>query len=491
MKVIMVLFDTLRKKELSPYGNDWIETPNFDRLEKQSLTFDNHYAGSLPCMPARREMHTGRYNFLHRSWGPLEPFDDSLPEILKENDIYTHLVTDHSHYLEDGGATYHNRFSTAEIFRGQEGDRWKDHLREIEIPEQLETVKSNTSFKQNWVNRLYQKKEEDYSSYKTFEAGLEFLENNKDKDDWLLQIESFDPHEPFRSPEKYQDLYPDDYSGKFFDWPSYQEVTENKEAIEHIKYRYAASISMCDNLLGKVLDMMDKNNMWEDTMLIVSTDHGFLLGEHNWWGKNIQPCYNEIANIPFFIWNPDFKEKNSHRNSLSQIIDIAPTILDYFNLETPENMEGKSLNPIIKSDEKIRDTALFGVHGGHINLTDGKYVYMRSSKSAENQPLYQYTLMPTHMRGFFRKENLEKAALTKEFSFTNNIPVLKIPTDTLIASYKFGSKLFDLDKDPAQENNLIEKSQDLELKMISKLKEAMIEAEAPAEQFERLGLDKN
>ena len=141
----------------------------------------------MPCMPARREIHTGRYNFLHRSWGPLEPFDDSMPEALHQNGVHSHKVTDHHHYWyvqqqhaarsssgpvalccalaaitsaelssvsvylsiclsaylpvflsvclsvclslrssrEDGGATYHQRYRTHEFVRGQEGDWWK------------------------------------------------------------------------------------------------------------------------------------------------------------------------------------------------------------------------------------------------------------------------------------------------------------------------------------------------------------------------------
>ena len=60
----------------------------------------NAFIGSFPCMPARREMHTGRYNFLHRSWGPLEPFDDSMPESLHQNGVHSHKVTDHHHYCK-------------------------------------------------------------------------------------------------------------------------------------------------------------------------------------------------------------------------------------------------------------------------------------------------------------------------------------------------------------------------------------------------------
>ncbi|MBP5163130.1 MAG: sulfatase-like hydrolase/transferase, partial [Spirochaetales bacterium] len=106
MKAIMVLFDSLNRHLLEPYGCDWTKTPNFQRLSEHTVTFDNFYAGSLPCMPARRELHTGRYNFLHRAWGPLENYDDSMPGILREHGIYTHLVTDHWHYWEEGGANY-------------------------------------------------------------------------------------------------------------------------------------------------------------------------------------------------------------------------------------------------------------------------------------------------------------------------------------------------------------------------------------------------
>ena len=117
----MVMFDSLNRRMLPPYGCNWVYAPNFTRLSEMSVTFDNCYVGSMPCMPARRELHTGRYNFLHRSWGPMEPFDDSMPEILKNRGIYTHLISDHAHYWEDGGCNYHTRYSSWEISRGQEG----------------------------------------------------------------------------------------------------------------------------------------------------------------------------------------------------------------------------------------------------------------------------------------------------------------------------------------------------------------------------------
>ena len=83
LKVVFVLFDSLNRLHISPYGGSKVPTPNFARLQKRSATFDRHYVGSMPCMPARRDMHTGRLSFLHRSWGPLEPFDTSFAELLR------------------------------------------------------------------------------------------------------------------------------------------------------------------------------------------------------------------------------------------------------------------------------------------------------------------------------------------------------------------------------------------------------------------------
>ena len=133
-RCVVVMYDTLCRHFLPNYGNEWVIAPNFERLAKRSIQFENFFVGSMPCMAARREMHTGRYNFLHRSWGPLEPFDDSMPSILHDNGVHSHKVTDHLHYWEDGGATYHQRYTTFDLVRGQEGDKWKGDVEKLRDP---------------------------------------------------------------------------------------------------------------------------------------------------------------------------------------------------------------------------------------------------------------------------------------------------------------------------------------------------------------------
>jgi arylsulfatase A-like enzyme len=495
MKAIMVMFDSLNRHMLSAYGSDRIKTPNFTRLAERTATFDNFYVGSMPCMPARRELHTGRLNFLHRSWGPVEPWDDSMPEMLKERGVHTHLATDHYHYFEDGGCTYHNRYTTWEFFRGQEGDAWKG---EVEEPEEGYRIgRKNYLWRNDAVNRKYIQKMDDFPQNLCFNAGIEFIETNCEQDNWFLQIECFDPHEPFFAPKEFIDMYPDGYDGPFFDWPDYKKVDETPEQVEHLRNQYAALVSYCDYSLGRVLDIMDEKDLWKDTMLIVNTDHGFLLSEHDYWAKCIMPFYNEIAHVPFFLWDPRHKVAGERRQALAQTIDIVPTILEFFGVEPTKDMLGRSLESVVARDEKIHDAVLFGMHGTHVNVTDGHTVYMRAPKDSNNAPLYNYTLMPTRMERRYQLDHLTHPdlSLAEPFSFTKGCKTLKIPCPPLFETQKgvfcdpcsFGTLLFDVKKDPGQLNPL--NDPELERNMIGHLARLLKENDAPVEQFERLGIE--
>ncbi|MEU3478222.1 sulfatase [Streptomyces sp. NPDC033754] len=484
MKAIMVMFDSLNRRMLPPYGSDWTHAPNFARLAERAVTYDNAYAGSLPCMPARRELHTGRHNFLHRSWGPLEPFDDSMPELLSQNGVYTHLASDHPHYWEDGGATYHGRYNTWEFFRGQEGDPWKGHVADPEMPEGLKRMRT-PAYRQDWINRSYMATEDRHPQTLTFDAGLEFVRTNKDADRWFVQIETFDPHEPFFSHRRYKDLYPHEYDGPHFDWPDYKRVTETDDQVAHARFEYAALLSMCDRSLGRVLDTMDELELWDDTLLIVNTDHGFLLGEKGWWAKWVQPWYDELVHLPLFAWDPRRPETaGERREALVQTIDLAPTILEYFGVDRPADMQGVPLP--VADDTPVREAGLFGAHGGHVNVTDGRYVYMRAPVSPDNAPLYEHTLMPTHMRGRFSPAELVDAELAEPFGFTKGIRTLRTPGRSLLNPYQHGTLLFDLQSDPEQQAPLID--DEAELRMASLLVGRLRESDAPPSQYERLGL---
>ena len=499
-RCVIVMYDTLCRRFLPTYGNTWVKAPNFERLAKRTVQFQNFYVGSMPCIPARREMHTGRYNFLHRSWGPLEPFDDSMPAILDERGVHTHKVTDHQHYWEDGGATYHQRYTTFDLVRGQEGDKWigdVEALRDPKLgadrwPEQQQTRIQ----KQDNINRGHMGCAELQPQHRTFSLGLEFIERNRNADRWMLQIETFDPHEPFFTQPEFQALYPHAYDGPPFDWPPYREVREDEQAVAHIRYMYAALVSFCDQQLGRVLDAFDKYDLWRDTMLLVNTDHGLLMGEHDWWAKMMTPFFQEIAHIPFWAWDP--REPGCagvRRNALTQTIDIPVSVLEYFDVPWPKDMQGQSIRERMRSDAGVRQAALYGVMGGQVNVTDGRYVYMRAHATADNTPLYDYTLMPTHMRSLFSPAELQQWERSDGFSFMKGCKVMRIPKataqwelalDNPVGRGRRTTLLFDVIDDPAQTRPLDDV--DIEARMIRLMLREMARNECPSEQYVRLGL---
>lgn len=501
MKVVFALFDSLNRLALEPYGGTRIETPNFKRLAARSTTFDRHYVGSLPCMPARRDMHTGRLSFLHRSWGPIEPYDNSFAEILAGSGVYSHLVTDHFHYFEDGGFTYHNRYDSYDFIRGQEGDRWKamvqphwDRLREMYHERQF-SDKRRTYFANNVINREFIRDEQDFPSVKCFAAAMEFLDRNRDADNWILHLETFDPHEPFTAPARFKEKFKTGWTGPIRDWPRYGRVDELPEECEELRANYYAVLSLCDFLLGQLLDYFDEHDLWKDTALIVTTDHGFLLGEHDFWAKNRMNMYEEIVHIPLFFHHPAHAG-GARRQALTQTIDLPATFYELFGAKGPAEMQGKSLVPLLTADAEQRKGAIFGYFGGAVNVTDGRWTYHRYPPDLRTQEIYQYTLMPTHIHSLFSVEELVGASMASPFSFTKNVPLLKVPVierSPMNSSYGPGvmiendTRLYDLATDPGQERP--SKDGAAEKAMMALMRELMLANDCPPEALARIGLD--
>ena len=496
MKLIMVMFDSLNRHMLPPYGCDWTHAPNFQRLAQRTVTFDRSYVCSMPCMPARRDLHTARPNFLHRSWGPLEPFDDSVPAMLREAGVYTHLATDHYHYFETGGATYHTQYNTWEFFRGQEGDPWKGQVRDPDFPGEAraagQNARTGTFVRQDLVNRPFIDEEAKMPQACTMRAGLDFIRRNASADNWFLQIETFDPHEPFFSQRQYKDRYAEHYAkytGRMFDWPGYEMVKESPEEVEHIRHEYASLMTMCDAYLGNVLDVMDELKLWDDTMLVVWTDHGFLLGEHQCWAKIWMPFYEEVAHTPFFVWDPRCKKQGERRSALVQpAIDLGPTVLDFFGLKPTADMLGHNLRDTIATDKPIRDAALFGVHGGQVNITDGRYLYYRAAANPD-APLNDYTLMPTGMRTPFTPAKLQNnIELADPFTFTKNCRTIKIRATSAGNRHPDTKRslLYDLHSDPHQQTPITDPA--IEKRLLGEMTKLMKACDAPSEQYHRLGL---
>jgi len=476
--------DSLNRHHLSSYGGDWVKTPNIERLAKRGIVFDNHYSGSLPCMPARREMFTGRLNFMEAPWGPIEPWDDCLPVLMRQQkQTYSHMITDHYHYFHSGGEAYVSLFDSWEFQRGQEGDQWHPLVKAPDIP----------SFKGKnrmayWKNREFMDLE-DESQYPTphcFERAISFLDHNHEEDNWHLHLEVFDPHEPFVCPKKYRDMYEDTWDDRYhFDWPNYGPVEEEPEAVDHIRKSYAGALTMADVWLGKLLDKMDAYDLWQDTALIFTTDHGHLLGEHGYWAKNYTFDYEELVHLPLIMYVPESRMNGQRVGSLTATMDIMPTIMDLHEAKLPPYVHGKSMTHLLNVDEKHHDAVLYGYFGKDINLFDGRYTYCRQPLKGSNA--YHHTAMPRGFSDFINRDSLARAETGVFLSHSYDVSHYRLKVkSTHHHNPEAINPIYDIKADPFQ-TSIIE-DPTLAKELDEKMNRLMADYDAPDSEYIRVGL---
>lgn len=508
MKTVFILADSTNRRFLNCYGaSSPAITPALDRLAERGLVFDQHWCGSAPCMPARRDLMTGRLGFLEKPWGGMEPFDQSLPYLLGKNNVHSHIVTDHYLYDQIGGENYMNQFTSFEMVRGQEFDNLylypdKNGQRHSSAPPNYKGI---YSLARN-INMGKVENENDYPSPITMDKAAKWLEANHDADNFFLWVEGFDPHEPFDVPQKYLDMYPEDeghnYKGEPLYWPKYQENEFDETETQHLNLRYKALLTMTDEYIGHILNVLDKYEMWEDTMLVFTTDHGYMLGEQGYMAKNYMPPYNEVFHIPMIIAHPDAEPGRC--TALTQNIDLFPTLLDYFDVSLNQlhyPLHGVSLLPILKGESNAtREGIIYGYFGKTVAYTDSKFTYFAAAKE-DNKPLYVYTAMPTTLKQYFGVDSIEVENYSKiqsgNFLNYTDYPVYKIPAEIIDyrnpsqwyherTKYNTESLLFNIEDDYEQQHPI----DDPELIHYYRQKtaETMRSIGSPAEQFERLEL---
>ena len=494
--VIVVLLDSLNRHMLGAYGGQEFATPNLDRFAKRALKFNRHYVGSLPCMPARHDILCGALDFLWRPWGSVEIWEDAITRPLREAGVTTQLISDHPHLFETGGENYHADFTAWDYQRGHEGDAWKTRP----DPSWAGAPGFGRPHMPYDNARGWFKGESDFPGPKTMAATAQWLADNAGHHKrFMLFVDEFDPHEPFDTPEPYASMYDEDWEGPHLIWPPYMQgaiakgILTTRQAFQ-IRAQYGAKLTMIDAWFGRVLDQIDRSNIWHDTAVIVCTDHGHYLGEKDNWGKPGVPIYETLGRIPLMIAWPGQEPRDI--DALTTSVDLHATLTEVFGVTTRQRTHGKSLVPLIESQAtKIRDWALMGVWGREVHITDGSWKYVRAPEG-KNEPLAmmsnRWSTMPTHVLS--REQELP---LPDHRAFLDHMPGSAIPVIKQVwdasnavpfwAWAKFsGHHLFNTDSDPNENENKIGSGD--EARMIKLLQSALKDIEAPKEQFTRLGL---
>lgn len=493
---VVVLLDSLNRHLLGAYGSEEFDTPNLDRLASRSLRFERHYAGSLPCMPARHDLLCGAWDFLWRPWGSVEIWEAPITVALREAGVVTKLVSDHPHLFETGGENYHTDFSAWDYQRGHESDPWKTR------PDP--SWMGAPSFGQGKADiyarsRPHFRDESDFPGPRTMTAAADWLDDNAGVHDrFLLFVDEFDPHEPFDTPEPYASMYDDSWEGPHLIWPPYAKaaladgVLTRREA-HQVRACYGGKLTMIDRWFGRLLDVMDRHDLWADTALILCTDHGHYLGERDVWGKPPVPLFEPISHVPLLVSWPGVEAGSV--DALTTTVDIHATLLDLFGATAAHRTHGRSLVPLIDGTvSRVRDHVLAGVWGREVHVIDGERKYARAPAD-DNEPLGMWSNrwstmpvpgstrhvlpLPDHRAFLDRMPGSTVPVIHQLWDASDDVPYWAWADFT-------GNHLYDLSEDPGEERNLAGSPAERDAE--DQIRAALEEIEAPSEQLIRLGL---
>ncbi|RLF09100.1 MAG: sulfatase [Thermoprotei archaeon] len=395
MNIIVIMLDSLRPDHLGCYGNPWIKTPNIDEFSREAVVFERAYAEGLPTLPVRTALFTGRYTLMWRGWQHLEPSDVTLAEILWDSGFTSAFITD-TYHMHKPRMAYERGFDYVRFIRGQEADPYIiDPSIKVDLskwhPKNYFTDGDREVFIQYLKNRHDWKSEEDHFIAKVVKAGIEWLEsqvNKGRKDKLFLWLDCFDPHEPWDPPEEYYNLYaPKEYDDLLIIQPFtrgekgglVEAFTELE--VRHIRAQYAGEVTLVDKWVGLFFKKLKELELWDNSLIVLLSDHGEPLGEHGIIRKVRPWPYEELSRIVFIMKFPNGEVSGKRIKAFVQTPDLLPTVLDLLKLPekrsrwsvSPE-VQGKSLIPIIRGEvEDIRDVAIAGHFGKSWSVRDEEF----------------------------------------------------------------------------------------------------------------------
>jgi len=413
VNIVLAVFDSLRKDCMGCYGPmPWweVKTPNFDSLAKESLVMTRMYPESLPTLPARRALYTGKrvYPFDNGDfhfkgdfvgapgWGPIPEEQDTVAELLRDNGYRTGLISDVYHQFKPS-KNFWRGFNQWMFLRGQETDAYRsgpaptqeqiDHW----LPKELQNPWKVNFIRQCLMNMHDRIREEDYFNARVLIESARWLEQNQDADKLFLVMESFDPHEPWLVPEHYRRMY-DDTDGPEQVVSGYADTNAIRpELLNRTRANYAGLVTMCDRWFGHLYETMTVFGLLENTVLIFTTDHGHSIGDFNYMGKRGYPSTPEVYDVPLMIRHPDGIGAGKRSDMLVQHIDVAAQILDFAGVEPKQPIDGKSFwKSAVEGGTPIRDHATVGWgsamtvidHNWWLNCkVNGKGVFLRDLNS--------------------------------------------------------------------------------------------------------------
>ena len=396
--ILFIAVDDL-KPLINAYGENQMITPNFDRLIKSGVMFENAEVQQAVCGPSRASVMTGTYPDRTKVWDLHTDFRDSSPTLVS---MPEYLITQ-GYTTTAVGKIYHKGSTSP----GHDGKSWSiPHT----LPENFDPKYGTPSFSyyQDPVTkaehaRLMKEAEDQgkkpgqqrnyafkklkpstecvdvsdnaYQDGIYTEKAIQLLNTlNKDNKPFFLGLGFQKPHLPFVAPKKYWDLYkrediklaanqklidgtPEYAYHTFGELRAFTDIASDAklgDPLDEAKQRelvhgYMACVSYVDAQLGKVLDELDRLKLTDNTVIVLWGDHGYHLGDHTLWNKHSN--FEQATRIPLIFSGPGVTKGEKIANPV-ELIDVFPTLFELANVKPSTQTDGKSLVPLLDGNKK-------------------------------------------------------------------------------------------------------------------------------------------
>ena len=413
--VLFIIVDDLRP-ELGCYGNTEIKTPYIDLLAQEALVFTRAYCQAAACAPSRASVMLGMRPDTTRVWTLAHKFREINPEAITMPQYFSKF----GYHTVSLGKIFHNHmpdrisfdepdlrpeaYNTPELIdRDPESFYHDEEIKKEHALVRAERVKKRpNAYAGGWAygrsTECYDGPDNIFYDGAQTELALKTLERLKDKDQpFFMALGYYRPHLPFVAPKKYWDLYDRDkispannpflpkdspvmamnsmyelracYDLEFVNHPSVYRLPDDKARL--LKHGYYASVSFIDACIGKLMDGLNELGLDKNTIVVIWGDHGWKLGEHGSWCK--QTNYNIDTRVPLMIRLPGMRIKGEKTDSLTELVDLYPTLCDLAGIDIPDAMEGISLSPLLEQPDLDLKSAAFSQYVRRPkNSPDGK-----------------------------------------------------------------------------------------------------------------------
>ena len=444
--VVFIISDQHKLEETGAYGSKLSITPNIDALAKTGVVFNNGYTPAPVCAPARASLITGMYPYANGAIyhkAPVKMPNGKIKNLgsgyLRETGYHHEIVTladvfKQQDYVTASPGKMHvhgelqknvdeehkggNNMGFDEIslryYTYFPGGHYQDEVGEDAYMRYRQFKKYGKVYNKGsmHLNEDYQptlvKNEEDNFDMVVAKKSVKFINKRaKDGKNFFLHVGFEKPHAPFTTTQKYLDMHnPSEFTlpKTFDDWykkgkypwvPNWVHsgIPKNLKKAQNVMAAYNACITEMDDMVGRVINALKEKGLYENTIIIYTTDHGEHLFEHGLRGKH--NMYEDAVNVPFIISYPKLFQQNIINNSLISFIDLMPTLAELINGKTPETAQGVSLVDVLTKGEELKDRVVYSeFRGGDYKLLPGaKNVPSRMMRKGDFKFIYTHGII--------------------------------------------------------------------------------------------------